>query len=401
MSKYETSFDVLSINHIELKQEITDSLKDRSPLFIWGPPGIGKSVLTFDVAKATAEKRGKTLLEWVKIPMPVKDALLSGVVPKAMLKEELGMEDAKEDLKLEDVFIFADFRLAQVDATDLIGIPQLNSTNGALHFMPPALIALLGKRQAQGMLFLDEMNQAMPMVQNLAYQLVENHACGAIAFSDNVTIIAAGNRQSDGGHQTEMSSALANRLGHFELQPPTIDDWSEWAFDTHVDPRIIAFLKFKPSVLMDDLKDVRKNHAKAWASPRSWVKVSSKIKDLKDINTIFRKTASLVGEARAIEFRAFVKTTMNLNIDDILKNPAQVQDFDLATKWALISAVAEHYRSDPKKMDPILKMSTHLTPDFAVSMLRMMREYDPKGLAAKLAKSKHADIGISYLEYFK
>jgi len=249
----------------------------------------------------------------------------------------------------------------------------------------------------------------VPAVQNAAYQLIQDRCCGEISFSDNIFIIAAGNRLGDGGNSYSLPPALANRFNHLELLAPTLDKWVDWAIENEVDSRIIAFLQFRQSFLMDDMNDVRKTRAMAWASPRSWVKASNKIapyRGKENINVLYRKVGSAVGKAKSIEFQAFVKTTKKINLEHILDNPVQVSDLELSMKWALITTIAEYYRGEKKRLNDILAVCKYLDPDFSVSMLRMMRRFDKDKsgntkFSARLGKCSNKDVILGFMKYFQ
>ena len=451
-SKMQSSFDVLEVNHERLTEELIDSMDSRVPLYIWGPPGIGKSVVCNEVAKNAAKKKGKFYIDWNRAPRAIKHALRDGELGSELLQLMIKPEPPKskttkpgeKPAKVEhshnpaddipsalvsglmvasnermakdfiakkksatvaDCFIFADYRLSQRDPSDINGLPSINSRD-YVEWRPTLLFSVLSMPEADGMLFFDEIPQAMPVVQNAAYQLIQDRCCGEISFSDKIVVIAAGNRLTDGGNQFQIPPALANRFTHVELMAPTIEKWADWGIDHNVDSRIIAFLRFKPSYLMDSMDDVRKKRAMAWCSPRSWEKASDKIKGFsgageKSFDRIYGKVAMACGKARATEFRGFIKTTVSLNIKDILAHPEKAKSFEIGIKWALISAVSEYYREDKKFLDDILGLCRHLSADFSVSMLRMMRRYDRTQFATRLAKCKNKEVVLDYMKYFE
>ena len=407
MAKFEVSYDVVAVKHSELSEELLDSINSKVPVYVWGPPGVGKSVCAEAVARLYAAKNGKFFVDWNRSPRQLKHALADRKIEVALLAPENPEKAEKEKRKtvsLKDCYIFADSRLSQKDPSDINGLPSMNDKNH-VEWFPTLLFSVLSEPEADGMLFFDEIPQAIPSVQNAAYQLIQDRCCGEIAFSPNITVIAAGNRLMDGGNQFQIPPALANRFTHVELLSPTIDDWSVWAIEHGVDSRIVSFLRFKPSDLMDDLTTVRKNKSMAWASPRTWEKASLMIKDIAhnsaNVNRVYRKVAMAVGVARAVEFRGFIKSAMTLDIKDILANPKQIEAFDISLRWALISALAEHYRSNKKILDDILNLCRHLSADFAVAMLRMMREYDRTQFTTRIAKCKNVEVALDYLKFFE
>lgn len=437
MAKLQTgsSFDVIELNHEKLADEIRDTVDSKVPLYIWGPPGIGKSVVTIDIARETAERKNKLFIDWNRAPRSIKHALYDGGLTKELLELFIPVKNAKGEITREvssgirsdanearalallkglskggsvgvgDCYIFADYRLSQRDPSDINGLPGMGDSD-YVEWRPTLLFSVLSIPEADGLLFFDEIPQAMPVVQNAAYQLIQDRCCGEISFSDNIVVIAAGNRLTDGGNQFQIPPALANRFTHVELMSPTIERWVDWGIDHGVDSRIIAFLRFKPSYLMDDMNDVRKKKAMAWCSPRSWEKASDKIKGFsgandRSIDRLYSKVAMAVGKARATEFRGFIKTTVSLDLKDIFARPETAAKFDIGIKWALISAVAEYYREDKKCLNDILGLCRHLSTDFSVAMLRMMRRYDTTHFSNRLAKCKNRDVILKYMKFFE
>ena len=179
-------------------------------LMLWGPPGIGKSSIVADVARA-------------------------------------------HGLQLVDL------RLSQLAPTDLRGLPV--AENGVSRWFPPEFLPTSG----QGILFLDEINMAPPAMQGIAQQLILDRQVGSYRVPDDWFIWAAGNRKSDRAAVFEMPSALANRFIHLDLVPD-FDSFKAWGLRTGLGEQVLAFLAFRPSLLHQI--DAQRP---AWPSPRSWL----------------------------------------------------------------------------------------------------------------------------------
>jgi len=168
-----------------------------APVMVWGPPGVGKSRIVADIAKA----RGVPLI---------------------------------------------DIRLSQMEPTDLRGIPFRREDR--VEWSVPAMLPDASRHGASGILFLDEINAAPPTVSAAAYQLILDRRLGEYRVPEAWAIFAAGNRQGDRGVTYVMPAPLANRFTHYELVPH-LDDWVAWAVEAcskacrrcqHQNPRGIA-----------------------------------------------------------------------------------------------------------------------------------------------------------------
>jgi hypothetical protein len=195
-----------------LERFITANL--RHSIMIWGAPGIGKSSIVAQVAKAH---------------------------------------------HLE----FTDLRLSQLAPTDLRGLPV--PENGVSRWFPPVFLP----RSGSGILFLDELNLAPPALQGVAQQLILDRKVGEYIVPEGWFIWAAGNRKEDRASVFDMPAPLANRFVHFEVEPD-FDAFKAFALERGLHEQILGFLSFRPTLLhrMDDDRP-------AWASPRSWEIASS------------------------------------------------------------------------------------------------------------------------------
>src|SRR5690349_18105341 len=109
---------------------------------LWGPPGIGKS----SIVAQTAAAHGIGLI---------------------------------------------DVRLSQLAPTDLRGLPVAES--GVARWYPPEFLP----QDGAGILFLDELNLAPPVMQGMAQQLILDRRVGSYRVPEGWFIWAAGNRKED------------------------------------------------------------------------------------------------------------------------------------------------------------------------------------------------------------
>ena len=210
--------ELKKINLCEAEKSLITCFEINRPVFLWGPPGIGKS----DLIKKISEDISAMLI---------------------------------------------DLRLSQFDPTDLRGIPYFNSKNCSMEWAPPADLPNRedSKKHDRIILFLDEMNSATPAVQAAAYQLILDRKIGNYSLPDNVLLVAAGNRESDKGITFNMPSPLANRFIHLELKAD-FDTWLTWSIESNIHPDVVSYLTYSKSDLYDFDPRIA---SRAFATPRS------------------------------------------------------------------------------------------------------------------------------------
>jgi hypothetical protein len=180
------------------------------PVFIWGPPGIGKSSLVQQFAAA--------------VGLPCVSLLGSQLAPE-----------------------------------DLIGVPQI--VDGTSRFCPPRLIA----RAEPYCLFLDELNACSHEVQKAFYSLIHERRIGEYALPTGSIVIGAGNRAQDSAIVKPMSSALMNRMVHVHLRA-SHREWLAWAAEHGIHPLVVEYIQTRP----DHLWSQPPKHEEPFSSPRSW-----------------------------------------------------------------------------------------------------------------------------------
>ena len=262
--------DNLTVTSVQARKAILKAFKAKRPVFLWGPPGIGKSEVVEDITK------------------------------------ELGG-------------LMIDLRMAQMEPTDLRGIPFYNKDSGRMEWAPPIDLPdqALADQYPIIVLFLDEMNSAPPAVQAAGYQLTLNGRVGKYVLPDNVVIVAAGNRESDKGVTYRMPMPLANRFLHIEMRAD-FNSWQTWAVNSGIHTDVVGYLSFAKQ----DLYDFdNKSSSRAFATPRSWTFVSQLLDDEEDTDTdtMFNLVAGAVGEGLAVKFMAHRKISSKMpNPSDIL-----------------------------------------------------------------------------------
>lgn len=180
------------------------------PVFIWGPPGIGKSSLVQQFAS--------------HLGLPCVSLLGSQLAPE-----------------------------------DIIGVPQI--MDGVSRFCPPASIA----RSEAYCLFLDELNACSHEVQKAFYSLIHERRIGEYELPAGSIVIGAGNRAQDSAIVKPMSSALLNRMVHVHLKV-SHREWLEWAHGNDIHHLVLEYIQTRP----DHLWSQPPKHEETFSTPRSW-----------------------------------------------------------------------------------------------------------------------------------
>lgn len=385
----------MEVKHRDLRKFVDRAYETGVSLYIHGTTGIGKSYTVEERAKAIAAKLGKKYTDWNRISDTDKSKFVFGDKAAGIPAEVVRAQH----------FIFVDMRISQMDPSDLKGLPDISADETRFTVWKPNMeFWVLSRPETTGILFLDEMNLAVPAVQASAYQLIRDRCVGTLAISKGVAVMGAGNTSKDRANVFEMAAPLKNRFAHVTLLRPSADEWAdEFAFEKGVDFRIISFLKFRPGLLMADEKLIQDMQTLAFPTPRTWEMASTLIKDITSPVDAARFAQSCIGQAAATEFKAHLLMHTTLDVEAIIADPRKLAAVDLQGKWVLISAVADMYRSDKKKFPKVISLCKALNvadKDFAISCLRLAKAAAPDTFQISCASNPEAaKLILQYSKY--
>src|SRR6478672_12361137 len=220
------------------------------PVFIWGPPGIGKSALVQQFA--------------AQLGLPCVSLLGSQLAPE-----------------------------------DLIGVPQI--LDGTSRFCPPRMVA----RPDPYCLFLDELNACSHEVQKAFYSLIHERRLGEYTLHPDSIVVGAGNRAHDSAIVKPMSSALLNRMVHVHLKV-SHRDWLEWAGQNGIHPLVLEYIQLRP----DHLWSEPPKHEEPFSTPRAWHMMSDALTEFgDDISDTWLEVIAFgcLSPRHAGQFKAFVR----------------------------------------------------------------------------------------------
>ena len=321
-----------TIKMSEANQILPISFRQKRPVFLWGPPGIGKSELVKSIGDSGQLGTTKVI----------------------------------------------DMRLALFEPTDLRGYPVPNVETGTMQWLPPSDLPTkeLSEQYETIILFLDELNSAAPSVQAAAYQLILDRKIGQYVLPDNVVVMAAGNRESDKGVSYRMPKPLENRFVHFELRVD-FDDWMNWAIDKKINSDVVGFLNFAKN---DLYQFDPKSSSRGFATPRSWTYVGEYLDGEAGTLSEGLQTdivAGCVGEGTAIKFMAHRKIAGDLpNPSDVLDGKVStLETKEISAMYALATSMCYELKDRSEKCKES-KDSTIFDESFSNFISYMMDNFE-------------------------
>ena len=249
------------------------------------------------------------------------------------------------------------------DPTDYKGLPGV--VDGQAEFLPFGDLRRLMEAERPTVAFLDDLGQAPAVVQAAAMQLILGRQVAGQKVSDQVVFIAATNRREDRAGVTGILEPIKSRFATIVELVPDLNDWCEWALGNEVPPVMVAFLRFRPDLLMD--KEGPTTAIVNRPSPRT-ITFAAKLMSLGI--TDFETLAGAAGQGFATEFIGFLQVQRSMpNIDGILLCPdtATVPE-EPSALFAVATALASRVTFD--NANRIIEYASRMPEEFSVLCVR-------------------------------
>ncbi|WP_194944932.1 ATP-binding protein [Limnohabitans sp. 2KL-3] len=317
-----------------------------APVMLWGAPGTGKSTLIRELCDS----------------------------------QEIG---------------FIDVRLSQREPVDLRGlpVPDGDQVRWLLSSEWPR------NPESKGIILFDELTAADRTLQVAAYEFILDRRLGDLyRVPPGWLICAAGNRSEDRAVSMTMSSALANRFCHVELQPD-VTQWTQWATVRGLHPDVIGFLRFKPECFLQ----MNGNLERGWPSPRSWERVAMTVKHGSSLDpaVLALMVTGLVGPGAGTEFLAYRQGAQTLpDTIGLLRGTVPfIMPGRADLRYAVTTSLAHHLWSGPTAerdlwIGNFLRIGQALSSDFAV-----MAMLDVQSQIASPERADDAHAFFSHSEF--
>ncbi len=338
------------------------AIKLNQPVMVRGRFGIGKSAITNRVQK--------------DLDQPEALAALLGEANKYELPFVNDNGELETRTITLDGCVICDVRLSQYESVDLRGFPGVDKQTGFTVWHAPSTLPFVGNADWPDdkiiILFLDELTSATPPVFSVAYQLINERRIGEHVLKPNVRIVCAGNREDDAGVVNRMPMPLNNRLTWVEA----ISDhkvWGEWAQEVGIEPVVIAFIHFKPILLMT--YDPKKAE-KVVATPRTWEKAAMYyVDDMPDMLK-WAAVSGAIGEGPAAEFRAFINVWRKVTpIKDIIADPKGVK-VPVEADMRYATAVSVSGAMSGKNLSPLYEFMLRMPAELMVLAWQLASKRD-------------------------
>lgn len=233
---------------------------------------------------------------------------------------------------------FIDVRLSVMSEGDMAGYPDLEGMkkNGIMTMCMPSWFMRACKEPV--VLMLDELNRALPGVQQAAFQLVLDRELGndedgvPYRLHPQTRIVAAVNAGAE-YDVNEMDPALLRRFWTVDIDPTT-EDWLEWAGENDIDRVLMEFIRQNPAHLRVDPTEVEPGAVAP--NPASWHRLNDSLVHMgmapSDIagsrpTGFYAVCTGFIGNEAGIAFSEFVsKYETKVTAGDVLNRFDEVRD---------------------------------------------------------------------------
>lgn len=284
--------------------------------------------------------------------------------------------------------------LRNASPESLNGKSVYNASTGEMIDVKPSWLKKLEAKCEQEperlhVLFLDEITNALPSIQDIAFNIVlDREVNGIWKLPDNARIVAAGNDMKDSLAANQLAEPLFNRFAHVYIKTTT-ESWLKWASEHNIHPAIYAYIAYKNGqTLRSEYNGEYPN-----ADPRKWEMASKMLYKTQNPKML----RALVGEDITNEFVRFCNQRV-ITLDDVLNknyDELEIASLNTAERYATTMGLS---RVDEQNLENVRDFAGMLGNEFKAIFETLWTHGDEKRLEiiaeAKLAEAEVGDKSL-------
>lgn len=278
--------------------------------------------------------------------------------------------------------------LRNASPESLNGKSVYNASTGEMIDVKPSWLKKLEAKCEQEperlhVLFLDEITNALPSIQGIAFNIVlDREVNGIWKLPENARIVAAGNDMKDSLAANQLAEPLFNRFAHVYIKTTT-ESWLKWASENNIHPAIYAYIAYKNGETLRSKYDGEFPNA----DPRKWEMASKMLYKTQNPKML----RALVGEDITNEFVKFCNQRV-ITLDDVLNgnyDELEIAALNTAERYATTMGLS---RVDEQNLEKVINFTEMLGNEFKAIFYALWTHGDEKRLEiiaeAKLAEAE-------------
>lgn len=278
--------------------------------------------------------------------------------------------------------------LRNASPESLNGKSVYNASTGEMIDVKPSWLKKLEAKCEQEperlhVLFLDEITNALPSIQGIAFNIVlDREVNGIWKLPENARIVAAGNDMKDSLAANQLAEPLFNRFAHVYIKTTT-ESWLKWASENNIHPAIYAYIAYKNGETLRS----KYNGESTNADPRKWEMASKMLYKTQNPKML----RALVGEDITNEFVKFCNQRV-ITLDDVLNknyDELEIAALNTAERYATTMGLS---RVDEQNLEKVINFTEMLGNEFKAIFVALWTHGDEKRLEiiaeAKLAEAE-------------
>ena len=120
-----------------------------------------------------------------------------------------------------------------LQAAKSVQIPLLDIRPVSIECILPGVRTLIKRPDAKALIFIDEASCATPAVQGAMLGMLLDRRAGEAKIPDGVRMLLAANPPEYAAGGWGLEAPFANRMAHFFIGVPSVDEWINWFYGIH------------------------------------------------------------------------------------------------------------------------------------------------------------------------